>query len=451
MSRLFGTRGIRGSILTRVTPELALRFGEALASHLGNGGEVTVGRDNRTSSEMLEAAVVSGLVSGGCDGVMLGLVPIPALAFQTREARARGGVMVTASHNPPADNGLKCLDGEGMDYLPQEEEALERLVAAGEGGGVPWDRVGGVTEFPRTKKSYVEAVLRRIPPLERRIRVVVDCANGAASDVTPTVLRRLGCEVVAVNDQPDGHFPGRPPEPTPENLQALGAAVRNTRADLGVAHDGDGDRLAVLDGEGRFLAHSRVIALFAAEALRRLGGGLVVTSVDTSLCIDQVVEGLGGTVERTRLGEVHAGLRGKGRVVMVAEPWKIIDPSWGPWVDGVYSAVRLAKMLDEGGGSVTRLFSGIPSYPEERTSFFCPEEEKARAMERVSRGLARDKAVAGVWTFDGLRVNYEDGSWILLRPSGTEPKIRLYAEARTRRRLRELVMRGRKLVQGVAH
>ena len=447
MSKLFGTAGIRGDILTKVTPELALKFGASLASHLGNAGDVMVGYDNRTSSKMIEAAVTAGLLYGGCNVALIGLVPLPVLAFQTRRSKMHAGVMITASHNPPTDNGLKCFTNEGMEYIPEEEETLEHMIMTGTYRGVPWDRLGRVTALNDAKEEYIEAVLSKIAPLRRRIKVVVDCANGTTSEATPVLLRRLGCEVIAINDHPDGFFPGRPLEPSPENLHVLSQIVRETHADVGIAHDGDGDRLAIIDEKGKFVVTDRVIALFAARALEELKGGCVITSVDTSFYIDWIVEKLGGTVERTRLGKIHVSLREKRQAVLAAEPWKIIDPRWGLWGDGIYSAACIVEMLDESGKNVTQLFADIPNYPQCRTSFACPDEKKAKARKLIETEIGKEKDVASVWTFDGIRVNYLDGSWLLLRPSGTEPKVRLYAEGRTKQRLRELVRRGTSIIK----
>jgi len=407
-----------------------------------------VGRDNRTSSEMIEAAVTSGLVSCGCDAVLAGLVPLPVLAFQTKKRETHAGIMITASHNPPTDNGLKCFTKEGMEYPPTEEETLERILTTEKYRYVPWDKVGNVASLPHAKEEYIEAILSRIGSVKREIRVVVDCGNGAASDVTPVLLRRMGCRVLAVNAHLDGFFPGRPLEPSPENLQALSAIIKETHADVGIAHDGDGDRLAVLDQNGEFVLNDRVIALFAMKILEERGGGRVITSVDTSFCIDQVVKKFGGVVERTKLGKTHVALKKSG-AVMAAEPWKIIDPAWGLWGDGIYSAARIIKMLDEDGGTIKDLFADIPGYPQRRLSLFCPDDQKERVKNLLTKELSADRDATDVWTFDGVRVNYADGSWLLLRVSGTEPKVRLYAEGKSEQRLQELVEKGVNLLRRV--
>lgn len=445
--RLFGTSGIRGDIRTKVTPDLVLKFGASLATYLGNKGEVVVGRDARTSSKMIEAGVVSGLIYGGCNVVLLGLVPTPLLAFQTRIRKMHAGIMITASHNPPTDNGLKCFDSEGMEYSPDAEGALEKAIMTRKWRGVSWDRLGKVTKCNDAKEQYIQAIVRRVAPIKREIKAVVDCANGATHDIAPVLMKELGCRVFSINAHPDGFFPRRGLEPSPECLQALSGIVKRTSADIGIAFDGDGDRLAIVDNEGRVVSNDRVIALFALTALERCKGGLITTSVDTSFCIEEVVKKNGGVVERTRLGKTFIGLKRRGRAVLAAEPWKIIDPSWGFWSDGIYSSARIVKMMDERDEAVTQLFAKIPSYPKYIKSFFCPDRKKTKVMELIEKEAPREVETATVWTYDGIRVNFIDGSWLLFRASGTEPKVRLYVEGKNVRRLEELVRRGETILK----
>lgn len=446
LSRLFGTSGIRGDVIEKVTPELALGVGLSLATSLGNEGGVAVGYDVRETSEMLEQALISGLMAGGCDVRRVGRTVTPVLAFTTRERGCGAGVMVTASHNPPQDNGIKCYGPGGMEYTSTEEEALERLILA-EGPRVArWEEVGRATEVYDASQRYIDKVMERIPPAKRKIRVVVDCSNGTSGEITPIILSKLGYDVTTLNAQPDGHFPGRPPEPTPENLSTLCGVVDATGADLGIAHDGDADRFALVDEGGRVVKNDRVIALFAERTLQRRHGGRVATSVDTSFCVDEVVARAGGALERTRLGKTFELLRGEGRFVLASEPWKVIDPEWGPWGDGIYSSVVFTSMLDEEGGSVTDLLGHIPDYPQRRLSVPCPDGMKAGVMERVKDLLLGGEGALGAWTFDGVRVNYHDDSWLLIRASGTVPSIKVYAEARTEERLNKLVRRAEEII-----
>ena len=207
MLQLFGTSGIRGS-LDKITPQLFINLGLSLATFLGNEGEVVVASDARTSSEALKNALSSGLMSGGRAVADLGLIPLPAFAYATRERKSKAGVIVTGSHNPPQDNGLKCYDGRGMEYTPREEEVIEDLLFNEKYKAVDWKKVSDRSFITNTDEEYIEAILRQASKVEREIKVLVDCANGTASNVTPILLSKLGCKVFTINSSIDGVFPG---------------------------------------------------------------------------------------------------------------------------------------------------------------------------------------------------------------------------------------------------
>jgi phosphoglucosamine mutase len=447
--KLFGTSGIRGNVGNKVTERFALDLARAMSTMLANEGQVVVGSDYRTTSAELRATVLGGLLGGGVDVVDAGILPTPVLAFGVRAMGANAGIMVTASHNPPEDNGVKCYSHEGREYVSEEEQILEQFIARRQFTDVSWDAVGTQITAPDFIDTYAQLILDRVGSLRRRLRVVVDCANGTTYNLTPLILSKLGCEVISLNAHPDGRFPGRPAEPSPEHLVTACNFVRSLKADLGIAHDGDGDRLAVIDEKGRYVNNDTVLAFFARLLLMENGPGRIITSVDTSSRIYVVARSAGGKVERTRLGKTHALLDEENRksVRLCCEPWKIIDPAWGFWGDAIYAACRLVQSLDQTKGSVSSLFRGIPENPQKRFFFRCPDESKDIVMAKVSQELTTQKDVSEVWTFDGVRVNFRDESWILVRKSGTEGKIRIYCEGRTPKRLRQLVAESSRLVR----
>jgi len=450
LKRLFSTSGIRGVYPAEVSPLLAFRLGCALASMFG--AESVVGTDCRLSSPVLEHALLSGLMYSGCNVKRVGLAPLPVTAYSVKKTGAKFGVMITASHNPPQYNGFKVLREGGWELMPEDERAVEEALSSGLEAGLPWSDVGLCTNYEEALVEYIDGVLdllsdegpsRRAPDF----KVVVDCCNGPAALVTPKVLSRLGVRVISLNANIDGHFPGREPEPRPDVLAELGLFVRETGAQLGLAHDGDADRVAVIGPDGEFVANDRIIAYMAKRAIERGEGRVVITTIDTSRCIDEVVEKLGGEVVRTKLGKTHVELKKLSNVALAAEPWKIINPRWGPWADGILAASMLVKDAVERGAGLRDLLRDVPDYPQVRESFPCGDDDKPRVMRVVEEELegAIDD-VEDVWKYDGVRVNCKDGSWILIRASGTEPKIRLYAEAKSVERLREIVEKGRKLV-----
>ncbi len=435
--RLFGTRGIRGPVATKVTPELMLKLGLALATHVGNKGEVVVARDTRTSSEALQHALTAGLLTGGCGVIDIGLAPSSCLAFTTRELKARAGVIVTASHNPPPDNGVAFYTGEGMEFLSEHELELEDLVLGAGFRQAGWDELGSLRRDPGAVGRYLQAIAGGVK-VKRGFKVVVDCANGAGSVATPYLLRELGCKVVTLNSHPDGHFPGRPPEPQPWNLGDMMQTVKEVGADVGFAHDVDADRVVAIDERGRFVKHDALIALFAEREVEARGGGVVVTSINTSVAVEEVVARAGGRAVRAELGNLHAAAL-KHDAVFAGEPGKLFFMGWGKWFDGIYGAARVLELMSLERKPFSGIVASVPDYPMYVEDFACPDERKAGFMQGIRRHLlANVDEVRDTLEIDGLRVNRKDGSWILIRTSGTEPKARMVVEARDQAELEGL-------------
>ncbi|MGC8817226.1 MAG: phosphoglucosamine mutase [Candidatus Hadarchaeum sp.] len=437
--KLFGTRGIRGPIATKVTPELMLKLGQALAEYV-NGGEVVVGLDTRTSGEMLARSFTAGLIYGGSDVIEIGIVPSPCLAFTTRSLGAGAGAIITASHNPPGDNGLALYRSDGTEFLTEDEVSLERIFLSGGSKICEWDELGQVRRYePIT--PYLQAI-KKLVKVKSGLKVVIDCANGAGSLVTPLLLRELGCKVVTLNAHPDGHFPGRSPEPQPWNLTDLMATVREVNADIGLAHDGDADRIAVVDEQGNFVKPDAIIALFAELAVARASGGKVVTSINTSVAIDEVVTRAGGKVVRTGLGDFTEAML-EHHACFAGEPGKLVFLELGPWADGIFCAAKLLELLSAEQKPISEIISeGVPDYPMYLSDFECPDEIKEEFMRSMRDHLLTSiDEIQEIVEIDGLRVNRRNGSWVLVRPSGTEPKVRFAVEGRDeaeRERLKEI-------------
>jgi phosphomannomutase len=422
---LFGTAGVRGGV-DRVRPELAARVGRA-AARAADGATFVVGRDGRTTGDGLAAAVTAGLAAGGADVRRAGVVPTPALAHASR---GRHGAMVTASHNPPGDNGLK-LFADGVEY----DAAAEERVAAGVETGTQadwaaWGSVGREDPLDDYRAGVVDYARRHGAPLDGR-RVVVDCGNGVAALATPQVLGTLGARVVTLNANVDGHFPGRASKPTRESLADCRAFLADDdEATLGVAHDGDADRVVVLDPRGEVVDRNTVVAILAEYYVRASDATdpVVVTTPDASARIDDRVAAAGGRVERARLGAIHEGVAASdGTVVFAAEPWKHLHPDWGGWIDGVASAAVLARLVADSG--LDRLRRPVAERPYRKLSVDCPDELKGPAMADLRDRLPEAVPDAEATFEHGIRLDRPDGSWILVRPSGTEPKVRVYVES----------------------
>ncbi|MBX0323098.1 phosphomannomutase [Halomicroarcula sp. F13] len=427
---LFGTAGIRGDVVERVTPELALAVGRAAGR---DGDEFALGHDGRVSSPALADALAAGLESAGTDVVRIGAVPTPALAYASRNRR---GAMVTASHNPPADNGIKLFD-DGEEYDGEAEATVERRVeadaAATQWG--EWGRSAGADVLPEYRAAVAEYA-RGFGADPDDLTVAVDCGNGMAGVATPQVLRALGAGVVATEANVDGYFPSRESKPTPESLAKFRSFVAASDAAFGFGHDGDADRIVVVDGDGEVIHEDTVLAMLAEHYTRAADAGdpVVVTTPNASGRIDERVTAAGGRVERVHLGALHEGIareRAAGgdetAIVFAAEPWKHVHTAFSGWIDGVASAAVLTRLF--AAESLAERRAVVTERPYRKVSVECPDDRKADAMATVGETLPEAFPAAEVSTEYGVRLSFPDDSWTLVRPSGTEPYVRVYAES----------------------
>jgi phosphoglucosamine mutase len=444
---LFGTSGVRGPVGEEVTAALALDVGRAVGTDLAARGDprrVVVGRDPRESGELLVDALAAGLRETGADVVDVGVASTPTVARAVAWESAGAGASVTASHNPAPDNGIKLWQPSGQAYDIARREEIERRVGADDHALAAWDGLGA--------RTTADAATRHVDHLvgttdASDLAVAVDLGNGAGG-VTVDALTALGCEVETLNAQPDGTFPGRPSEPTADNCASLAALVGATDADLGLAHDGDADRLRAVAADGTFLTGDETLALFAADAVERARERgtapeepRVAVPVDTSLAVEDFLAERGVGVERTPVGDVYvAEAATDPDVVFGGEPsgaW--IWPAETLCPDGPYAACRLVALAAE--RPLAARAADVPTYPIRRGSV--EVADKAGVMARVrERVLAEYDEVAAL---DGVRAETESG-WFLLRASGTQPLVRVTAEARGEERAAALFERARDVV-----
>ncbi|PSQ31168.1 phosphoglucosamine mutase [Halobacteriales archaeon SW_6_65_46] len=425
---MFGTSGIRGPVGETVTASVALDVGRALGAQLTARGEsrrVVVGRDPRNSGRLLLDALAAGLRETGTDVLDAGVAATPTVARAVGPMEAGAGVVVTASHNPAPDNGLKLWQPSGQAFDGDRRADIERRIAASDWTLEPWDGLGSRTQVDVTEHHHERLIAAADAASER---VVVDLGNGAGG-VTVDVLAELGCEVETLNARPDGSFPGRPSEPTAEHCGSLAALVRESDATVGLAHDGDADRLRAVAGDGTYLSGDVTLALFAADAAS--AGERVAVPVDTSLAVEEYLAARDIDVERTPVGDTHVAAAATAPEVTFGG-----EPS-GAWIwpaetlcpDGPYAACKLVELAAT--RPLAERASEIPTYPIERGSVAV--EAKTAAMERLRERLLAAYDDARVSTLDGVRVTTDDG-WFLLRASGTQPLIRVTAEAREQER-----------------
>ena len=449
--------GFRGIVGAPLGPSLVTGLAAAYGSFLrqeGDRGRIVVGRDSRTSGPMLERAVVAGLLSAGCDVVELGIVPTPTLMLAVRDADAAGGIAVTASHNPAEWNALKFAVRGGTFLPPERMSGFLAAVEAYDAVSEPWDRLGGLTRDDGAVGRHVARILE-LPFVDveavRRagIRVALDCVNGAGGVIMPALLDQLGCRVDAIGTEPDGRFP-RDPEPTAASLGDLGELVRASGAAVGFAVDPDADRLSLVDETGTALGEDLTLALAADVVLRR-AAGRVVTNLSTSRIVDDVARARGSRVVRAPVGEINVVARmiGEGAVVGGEGNGGVIVPALHHTRDAAAGAALLLQYLaDAPDATLSSRVGKLPSYRIVKEKMTFPRElldEAYLALENELPAAVRDRG-------DGLRLEWrDDASWLHVRPSGTEPVVRLIAEAPAAPVARDLVGRARRTLAAVAN
>ena len=424
---LFGSSGIRGLANKEITPELAVSVGLAVGSLHGSA---VIARDPRTSGEMIEHAVISGLLSAGCSVTRVGMVPTPTLAYAARNFSC--GIMITASHNPSQYCGIKLWNRDGVAFDSRQQDEIESIIKERTWKIAEWQNIGNVFQADAIE-DHARMILSKLGCAS--LKVVVDCGCGAASVITPYVLRRMGCTVITLNSQPDGFFPARDPEPIEKNLELLKKATLSFGADLGIAHDGDADRMMAVDGKGRYIEGDKLLAFFGIRETKHS----IVVPVDTSIMVDDVLKGR--EIYRTRVGDVYIaeGLK-KRNAEFGGEPsgsWIFPEISLCP--DGILAAARLVEIV-QNEGRLDVLLDELPTYPMIRGAVQCSNENKGAAMKKIAESLRK---LGEVTDIDGIRLDTENG-WILVRPSGTEPKIRITTEAR--KGVEELFAKAEKMV-----
>ena len=422
---IFGSSGVR-DIPDRRFLQLTLDIGLAVGQEYRS---VILGYDTRTTGDAVRGAFVSGLLSAGSRVYDAGILPTPVLAYVARKFDA--GAMITASHNPPDYNGIKLFNPDGSAFDAEQRAKIEERLLAESLATVSWEEIHSLEREPHCLEDYMQRVLQDFPQ-GMKAKVVVDCGCGAASVVTPYLLRWLGCEVISLHCYPSGHFP-RGIEPTVENLSTMIAVVKAVGADLGLAHDGDGDRLAVVDGKGDWVSGDKLLCLLALNCKAEK----VVTTVDASLAIEE----LGMEVTRVRVGDAFVSEALQRGGDFGGEPsGAYIFPEVSFCPDGVYAATAVVELADT--GRLSAQLEQIPSYPVVRGSI----SGERGLMPSIAEKLAKDTSISMSFE-DGIRLAFEDG-WLLVRPSGTEPRIRVTAEARTEARARELYDLGVEAIAG---
>ena len=436
--RAYDVRGVYGKNLNEEVAEL---IGLAYGTMLGNKGRLVVGRDVRLSGEKLAKAVSSGLTKAGCDVLYVNMVTTPMLYFSVMHFKADGGVQVTASHNPPEWNGFKLVKpggatlsaGAGMEEL--KDIVLNRKYKESD--------KRGRTEEADALTPYVEFMTSKFR-LDRKLRIAVDYSNGAAAIPFPKIAEKLGIEIEAINDVPDGRFPGHLPEPNEETLKDLQRFVVEVGADFGVGFDGDGDRAVFVDEKGRIIPGDITLAIYVKHLDKK---GKVVFDVSSSDAVREVVLEKGCEPVEMRVGRAFIlnAVRELNAVIGGEKSNHFYFPEiWG-FDDAIYATLRMAEIVARTGEKFSKLVDEIPKYPAAPIKTFeCPDELKAKVVEEIAK--VYEQRGLRVSTIDGVKAYFEDG-WVLIRPSNTMPQVKMTAEAKTEKRLKEILGEAEDLIK----
>lgn len=425
MGRLFGTDGVRGLANKELTPELAFRLGWAATNYFGEETHsqpvIIIGRDTRISGQMLEAALAAGICSAGGKAILAGMIPTPAVAYLTRKYKAQAGAVISASHNPFPDNGIKFFAGTGYKLPDAVEDKLEELVsiAAQEQMVRPTgETVGTIEHAHHLIQDYIEYVLETVEQDFRGLKVVVDCANGAAYEAAPALLTKLGANVIVLNDKPNGininHDCGS------THLKQLQQAVIEHKADIGIAHDGDADRCLAVDENGKVVDGDQMMVICALNLLKdnHLAKNTLVATVMSNIGLHQAIKKAGGKVDVTPVGDryVLESMLEHGYVLGGEQSGHIIFSQYSTTGDGLITALQLVSAVKKSGKKLSELAGLMTIYPQLLVNVRVKTKDGWEENQTIKEAIAKGDDELG-----------ESGR-ILVRPSGTEPLIRVMAE-----------------------
>ncbi len=440
MAKYFGTNGIRAK-LDLMTPEFVSRMAFAFGRWT-KGKNILLARDTRLSGPMLRHAAISGLMSAGCNVTDLGIVPAPTAELMVHKLKADGAITITASHNPPEWNALKFVDRDSVAVSWERGEEIEKIFEDSRTKRAEWNHLGDLTEYPSAIDEHIDEILKYTDVdiiKKKKPRIVLDCANGTASFFAPKLFRQLGCQILTLNAQPDGYFPGHNSEPTEENLSDLIASVMAVNATMGIAWDGDCDRVIFIDEKGGYIIGDKSYALSVKIALKesKVKSPKVVSTVATTDMIKDITKDNNGTVVYTKVGGPYLAekLIAHKAVSGGEEAGGIIWPKIHPGKDGFITAARILEYVCRG-KPLSKMINELPKYYNAKVKIYCAAEEKVRIIEQM-KSLPLEKGVEAL-TVDGVRFNTKNG-WCILRPSGTEHLIRIFAESTTPEKANELL------------
>lgn len=435
MGELFGTNGVRGVFGKDFTLELVHDLTLAAAKYFARG-PILVGYDGRDTSKMVAKAVCSALNYSGLNCGDAGLVPTPCLEYCVPKLGYAGGMMVTASHNPPEYNGIKPVASDGVEISRDDEDVVEEYYRSRE--RIRAERWGSTTLEPRAMETYVAGVLSQVDAeaiARRNYTVVLDTGNGTQAATAPLLCQRLNCNTILLNETIDGQFPGRGSEPTPNNLSELSDAVVRNKADMGIAFDGDGDRSIICDEKGTILTGDRSALILVRHLLKDNPGSTVVTCLNSGHAIEGLAKAYGSRVVRTKVGSVEVSRRmvSSGALVGFEENGGFMYGRHNQVRDGLMTLALALSVLESSGNTMSENISSLPASFTTKDKIRCTPAQASGVIEALYRAHPDSD------TTDGIKISLGPSKWVMIRPSGTEPIIRIYAEAPSAHALNALI------------
>jgi len=422
--------GVRGIVGDGLTSQNVMQFAQAFGNYLGNG-EVVVGRDSRVSGTMFKHAVFAGLMAAGCDIIDIGLCSTPTAQMAVEKLKARGGIVITASHNPIQWNALKLLDSTGMFLDETQGEKVIKRVENGEFQNVQWDQVGKIENYQNATEDHLKAILKldMISPTQiakKKFKVVIDCVNGAGGTILPSLMQELGCQAVFMNEETTGLFP-RSPEPLPENLKDLCEKVVSEKADIGFAVDPDVDRLAIVSEKGKPLGEEYTLVLAIKYILKKKDGPIVVNASVTQ-AVDDLTKKYSAEIIRTKVGEIHVAKKMKQVKAAVGGEGNggVILPELHLGRDAPLGIALTLQQLAEYKGTISELHQSLPQYFQSKNRIEIKDMDVSFIMDSIVKKYKKEK----IDKTDGVKILWAD-CWVHIRPSNTEPIIRIYSEAKS--------------------
>jgi phosphomannomutase / phosphoglucomutase len=436
MGKLFGTNGIRGIFGQDFSLEFIQDITLCFAKYFKKG-PIIVGFDGRNSSQLITKLVCSTLNYAGLDCKNAGLVPTPCLEFATKKLEYSGGLMITASHNPPQYNGIKPIAGDGVEISREDELEIEEIYFKKN-----WDTASIKFGNLKDEDSAIEVYLKGIKSqvdlkkiVNKKLKIILDLGNGAQAVTAPKLCNELGCQVMTINEKIDGLFSGRGSEPTPENLSRLSDTVIKMGADFGVAFDGDGDRSIFCDNNGKILTGDKSALLFCKYLLENNSNATVVTCLNSASTIETIASTFGANVIRTKVGSVEVSRKMVPIKALVGfeENGGFMYGKHNEVRDGAMTMVLAMDILSKTNLPMSELISLLPQSFTTKTKISCSKDEAQKIIHKLKEEYPNSD------TTDGIKIGFDEHAWIMIRLSGTEPIIRVYAESSSQKKLDNLI------------